>query len=213
MMMDSGSSATSPTSNLVGKSNSAGVIFKQQNKNETDNLPSDQSDTKLAESANDRSQHAKSHLASDEPAIGNDDYAFQPTRQSNGLDKQKFKLKSKFKTRSECKKLPVLTCVELVECVSKTNDRVDESINNGAGAIVERVNGETKTSISKTILFKDYVLISAKTKFKYLIHSIFKNTSLNSKENYKVLDGSLKLKNWVSSPKLAIFISSSIEVF
>ena len=164
---------------LLMRSMSATMLKQQQQQqHDSDHLPSsDQSDGKATDPASD----AKSN----ESAVD----VCQQTRKSNGLSR--FMLKKK--TRSDCKKLPVLTCVELVECASQTSDQVDK-----AQEAAERVNGgEARTSTSKKILFKDYVLISAKTKFKYLIHSIFKNTSLSSKDTYKVLDGSLKLKNWV----------------
>lgn len=102
-------------------------------------------------------------------------------KRNNHLFKCKFltRYKSKFKFHNENSikefnyKLPILTCVELAESLHSPN---------------ESINSNT-TEIDNSILFNDYLLISSKTKYKYLLYTLFEQVNFESKYNYAIVDG------------------------
>ncbi|CAF0764196.1 unnamed protein product [Brachionus calyciflorus] len=82
-------------------------------------------------------------------------------------------------------KFPILTCIELID--SKLSSTSNESLNS---------NTSTTSSTKNSILFNDYLLISSKTKYKYLLYTLYEKLNLNSKDNYTIVEGFLKLFNW-----------------
>jgi hypothetical protein len=71
-------------------------------------------------------------------------------------------------------KLPVLTVIEASQ--EKSDTACDSS---------------ACISDSSQVLFNDYLLISSRVKFQYLIHSLFDKAQFQTKENYKILNGAL----------------------
>lgn len=83
--------------------------------------------------------------------------------------------KTRFASHSNSKlnyKLPFLTSIELID-----------------------------KSCENTILFQDYLLVSANVKYKYLLCTLFDQVNFDYKENYSIVDG--KLKN-LSKKKFSI---------
>lgn len=66
-------------------------------------------------------------------------------------------------------KLPILTCIEFVQDSNSCN--IPSS-------------GE-----NNSILYNDYLLISAKTKYKYLLNTLYEQVNLESKYKYTIIDG------------------------
>ncbi|RNA42433.1 DNA-binding SATB2 [Brachionus plicatilis] len=70
-------------------------------------------------------------------------------------------------------KLPILTCIELVQA-----SNVPPGTQNNH------------------VLYNDYLLISSKTKYKYLLRTLYEQVNLDFKDNYTIVDGFLQIKNW-----------------
>ena len=71
-------------------------------------------------------------------------------------------------------KLPILTCIELVQDSKSCN-----------------VSPGTENN---SILYNDYLLISAKTKYKYLLNTLYEQVNFDSKPKYSIIDGIFILK-------------------
>lgn len=71
-------------------------------------------------------------------------------------------------------KLPILTCIELVKESNSSN--------------------VATSSEKNSILYNDYLLISSKTKYKYLLRTLYEQVNLDSKDNFTIIDGILKTK-------------------
>jgi hypothetical protein len=72
-------------------------------------------------------------------------------------------------------KLPVLTVIEV--------NRENEVAASCSAA-------HPASSPSSQVLFNDYLLVSSRVKFKYLVHTLFDKAQFESKENYTILNGS-----------------------
>lgn len=86
-----------------------------------------------------------------------------------------------------CYKLPILTRVELVSSVppsSKQQQTVFGANNNDESV--------TTSLPSSSLLFSDYLLVSSRTKFKYLLASLFEQIQLEDKQNLVIVDGNYR---------------------
>lgn len=81
-------------------------------------------------------------------------------------------------------KLPILTEIELL---------VSNNVSNKSS---ESTTATTNDETSSLLLYNDYLLISSKLKFKYLLHSLFQLAEFDNKASYKVMSGYLKMRNW-----------------
>lgn len=101
-------------------------------------------------------------------------------RRNVHLFKQKFnRNKLHFIPHSNSKlnyKLPILTSVELIDFSSNESSDVFKSS-------------------TRSILFNDYLLVSANVKYKYLLCTLFDQVNLDYKENYLIVDGRLNNNN------------------
>jgi hypothetical protein len=108
-------------------------------------------------------------------------------------------------------KLPLLTCIELVKngqkFAGKYEEKSDESEHEEEAEAVNMANDiddecdedqeiDKDKKQKRNILFKDYVLIPSQTKYKHLLRTVFEQTRLNSKQNYDILTGYIKIHNW-----------------
>lgn len=100
-------------------------------------------------------------------------------------------------------KLPILTKIELVnnseQLKKSSNDKTeakkdtDEQDNpNEQRQLVELLKADDDDDPLKDrslTLFNDYLLISSKTKYKYLLYNLFEQVKLENKQNYIILNG------------------------
>jgi hypothetical protein len=86
--------------------------------------------------------------------------------------------------QQQSKQLPILASRELLSSDNKSNNKSNTNNNEN-----KRVRSTTTSAGSETSLFRDYVLIPSKTKFKHLIHTVFEKIHLANKQNYSVIDG------------------------
>ena len=122
---------------------------------------------------------------------------------------------------NDSKKLPILVSIELIndnnskadgessgnlEIASPNSSHAEKIHSSKSSTNLNKyfhlTNNSRKTS---NILFNDYVLISAKTKFKNLLQTLYEQVDFKNKNNYRITDGFLKLKNWVRLYFLADF--------
>lgn len=72
------------------------------------------------------------------------------------------------------KKMPILASIEL-----RRDSKEDTS------------ESTDKKSTNQKVLFKDYVLIPATTKFKHLVYSVLEHANFPNKSDYGIIDGKL----------------------
>jgi hypothetical protein len=87
---------------------------------------------------------------------------------------------------SSSQQLPILASIDLLINDNNKNNHRSRS------SIVIPTNKK-----AETCLYKDYVLIPSKTKFKHLIHTVFEQIKLPNKKNYDLVEGFLKIENWM----------------
>ncbi len=92
--------------------------------------------------------------------------------------------------------LPILVCIQLAAQHSQNGDATDMS----------------RSRHSSTVLFRDYVLIPAVTKFKYLVNTIVDQVNLENKQSFQVLDGKWKLQFFKFIRKIGIYLSTYCEM-
>ena len=81
-------------------------------------------------------------------------------------------------------KMPILASIELATTSSNNElEQQRDALNNQTRKPVQRPNNESN------VLFKDYVLIPSRTKFKHLIYTVLDQVNLPNKDSYNVLDG------------------------
>jgi hypothetical protein len=107
-------------------------------------------------------------------------------------------------------KLPILTKVELVNssnfCLPSTSTPsssvLASSVDTAQQASTTPSGDHSSTLVASQLqannnaasinLFSDYLLISSKTKYKYLLYSLFEQLKLENKQNYLIVDGMLR---------------------
>lgn len=112
-------------------------------------------------------------------------------------------------------KLPILTKIELVnnseQLKKSSNDKTEakkdtEDTPNEQRQLVELLKAGNDDDDDDPLqdrsltLFNDYLLISSKTKYKYLLYNLFEQVKLENKQNYIILNGIF----------LSLFITSCI---
>lgn len=55
--------------------------------------------------------------------------------------------------------------------------------------LIDKSSNDFKISTENSILFKDYLLVSANVKYKYLLCTLFDQVNFDYKENYLIVDG------------------------
>lgn len=88
------------------------------------------------------------------------------------------------------KQLPILASIELI------NEKNTKQTHNDLLLNSNNKRPRSSSSPRETVLFRDYVLIPSRTKFKHLIHTVFEQIQLSNKQNYSIIDGFLKIENW-----------------
>lgn len=101
-------------------------------------------------------------------------------------------------------KLPILTKIELVnnseQLKKSSNDKTEakkdtdeqQDTPNEQRQLVELLKAdddEDPLQDRSLTLFNDYLLISSKTKYKYLLYNLFEQVKLENKQNYIILNG------------------------
>lgn len=79
------------------------------------------------------------------------------------------------------KRIPILASIELMR---DSKEDTSESTNN-------------KKSTNEKVLFKDYVLIPATTKFKHLVYSVLEHANFPNKSDYGIIDGRLSFSAYI----------------
>ena len=91
----------------------------------------------------------------------------------------------RLRQQQELKQLPILASIELIR--EKTEESLFSTATSYEAAKSKRSNQSEK------LLFKDYVLIPSRTKFKHLVYTVLDHIQLANKSDYSVIDGTLLL--------------------
>ena len=124
---------------------------------------------------------------------------YRNNRTNQKSNQSKHFRKTKNKTYSQCKasnnftyKMPILTEIELIT----TNTDANATSNNEEKSYTS--TNEKSTTNKTILLFNDYLLISSRLKYKYLLHNVYEQAKIDEKHNYKILNGKYYILNCYS---------------